>query len=349
MAGKLLPAMATSSHDPVLDALLLPFTQGLLEWPGRGIFLRARGGRTLLQTLPGLICEQSFKPDADALLAAGATLADTPPRSMPLVMVLPPRQRDEARALLARAVELAQPYGRVMACALNSEGARTHAADLARLAGPLSTLSKHKCRVFWSAPLRDCDPVLRRQWRQLDAIRPIAAGRFMSRPGVFAWDRIDTGSALLAEHLPSKLHGRVADLGAGFGYLAAELLARCSDITALDLYEAEQRALELARRNLAGREAQVALGYHWHDVTRGLPHSYDAIVTNPPFHVASNTRPDIGRQFIVAAAQALRRGGALWLVANRQLDYESTLAAHDLQARMVAQQQGFKVIAAVRV
>jgi 16S rRNA (guanine1207-N2)-methyltransferase len=180
-------------------------------------------------------------------------------------------------------------------------------------------------------------------------MQPIAEGRYISRPGVFAWDRIDPGSALLVEHLPRTLRGRAADLGAGFGYLGSELVSRCSAITALDLYEAEQRALDLARLNLSRFESRVALGYHWHDVTGGLPQDYDVILSNPPFHVATgSSRPDIGRRFIMAAAQALRRGGRLWLVANRHLAYESTLQAAGLQARLVVQQHGFKIIEALR-
>ena len=58
-------------------------------------------------------------------------------------------------------------------------------------------------------------------------------------------------ASTLAEHLPADLAGRAADLGAGYGYLSRELLERCPKITALDLYEAEQRALALAELNLA--------------------------------------------------------------------------------------------------
>ncbi|WP_330970411.1 methyltransferase, partial [Lysobacter sp. A3-1-A15] len=149
------------------------------------------------------------------------------------------------------------------------------------------------------------------QWAALDAVRPIAEGRFLSRPGVFAWDRIDPASALLAQHLPADLAGHAADLGAGFGYLSAELLTRCPHIHALDLFEAERRALDLARRNLAGfeqrAEAGPRIGYHWHDVTTGLPQAYDVIVSNPPFHTQSRAdRPDIGRRFIAVAAEALK-------------------------------------------
>lgn len=314
------------------------------------MFLRARAGWPLSQAaLGGLLCEQTFKPEADALQRAGFELAarDHSERC-PMVMVLPPRQRDEARALLARAVALTAPGGCVLASAANDAGARSHAADLARLVGPVSALSKHKCRAFWSEPLGQVDEALLAQWQALDAPRPIAEGRFLSRPGLFAWDRIDPGSALLAQHLPGTLRGHAADLGAGFGYLTAELLARCPGISAVDLFEAELRALELARRNLAPLAARAALGCHWHDVTGGLPRRYDVIVCNPPFHSGAAARLDLGHRFIEVAAQSLQPAGCLWLVANRHLAYEQVLAGAFARVRTVVQAHGFKIIEAVK-
>lgn len=336
---------------------MLPFARGQLSWPEAGVlFLRARDGWPLRQQpWPGLVCEQSFKPDADALLRAGFTVQRAgqepdPARTYPLVMVLPPRQRDEARALLARAVASTAPGGRVLACASNNEGARSLEADLTQLAGPVDTQVKNKCRVFWTAPLpAGCESDLVKQWRQLDHARPIGDARFLSRPGVFAWDRIDTASQLLVAHLPASLAGRAADLGAGFGYLSVELLSRCAGIHTLDLYEAEGRALDLARQNLADFATRATLGFLWHDVTAGLPHRYDVIVTNPPFHTGMRAdRPDIGKRFIAVAAQALNPGGRLWLVANRHLPYEAVLDRSFGQVRTVAQQHGFKIVEAVK-
>ena len=188
------------------------------------------------------------------------------------------------------------------------------------------------------------------RWRQADAPRPILGGRFQSRPGVFAWDRIDPASALLAAQLPVDLSGRGADLGAGWGYLAAEVLARCAGVTALDLYEAEARALELARGNLAAHAGRAALDFHWHDVTTGLPRDgYDFIVSNPPFHAHDRgDRPELGQRFIEVAAQSLRPGGRLLLVANRHLPYEATVAQAFATHRVLAEGGGFKVIEAVK-
>lgn len=335
----------------------MPLLDGTLAWPGRALFMGARAGRALhARPWPGLACEQAWKPEVDALHRAGfdaaAEVAGEP--GFPLVLLLPARQREQARAGFARALRRLAPGGRLLACMPNREGARSGEADLARLAGPLQVRSKHHCRVFWTAPLdAAADPALLAAWDGLDAPRRIAdagvpGGGFLSRPGVFAWDRVDAASRLLAEHLPSDLRGTVADLGAGWGYLAGQVLARCPGVAALDLYEADARALELARANLAGVRDGVALAYHWHDVAAGVgARRYDAVVCNPPFHAqGAGERVDLGRAFIAAAADALKPGGRLWLVANRHLPYEAVLAGRFDAPREVAARDGYKVVEA---
>jgi 16S rRNA (guanine1207-N2)-methyltransferase len=166
---------------------------------------------------------------------------------------------------------------------------------------------------------------------------------------LFAWDRIDTASALLASNLPADLHGHGADLGAGYGYLSAEVLARCAQVTSIDLYEAESRALELAKENLRCTPSGKTVDFFWHDVATGLPHHYDFIISNPPFHHQGRADlPELGRAFIAAAAAALNSGGRLLLVANRHLPYESALREGFANVRVLADEQGFKVIEAIK-
>ena len=44
---------------------------------------------------------------------------------------------------------------------------------------------------------------------------------------------------------------------------------------------------------------------------------------NPPFHTRPRADPALGQAMIRKAAAALRRGGRLFMVANRQLPYEA--------------------------
>ncbi|WP_426689672.1 class I SAM-dependent methyltransferase [Rhodanobacter ginsengiterrae] len=346
-----------AAPDAALAALFVPFQTHELILPADGsvLFLRARAGVSLREMAQaGWLCEQSFLPFADELGRNGLRVGEPAiDEKFSLVLLLPPRQRDEARALFARALMHLKPGGCVLAAMPNAEGAKSGEADLAKLAEPVQHLSKHKCRVFWSTPQAGgIDQGLLAQWRALDAPRQIVDG-YVSRPGLFAWDRIDRASALLAQHLPADLHGSVADLGAGYGYLACQVAARCPRVQALDLYEAEARALEPARINLArakresGRELAVTV--YWCDVSRGLAQRYDAIVSNPPFHQGRADLPELGRAFIVSAAEALQPGGRLLLVANRHLPYEAVLAARFHEVRTLVVQEGFKVIEAIGV
>jgi 16S rRNA (guanine1207-N2)-methyltransferase len=232
---------------------------------------------------------------------------------------------------------------------LNNEGARSGEADVRRLLGSAQSASKNHCRVYWAIRREDeLNRCLLDEWLQCDAPRPIADGRFISRPGIFAWDRIDAGSQLLAMHLPNNFKGRGADLGAGYGYLAAQVLAHSPDVTELDMYEADARALDLARLNLASIHPTATLDFFWHDVTTGLPHRYDFIVSNPPFHQGRADLPELGRAFIAAADHALIPYGRIWIVANRHLPYESILGERFANVRTVATEHGFKVIEAIK-
>jgi 16S rRNA (guanine1207-N2)-methyltransferase len=372
------PVSAGTASDAALDALFVPFATGELTLPAQGgvLMLRAREGVALREHIrAGWVLQQSFAPAANALARHRYTVINDPPLASPpatpgatkavvgarsraihpattyeVVLVLPTRQREETRLLFAQALSLVSPTGIVVASVPNTEGAKTAEADLALLAGAVGQLSKHKCRVFWTHPGAAPDTALLDAWLALDAPQPIADGRFTSRRGLFAWDRIDTASALLASVLPGDLRGRVADLGAGFGYLACEVVERCTNVTSIDLFEAEGRAIEPARINIAAAVARsgrnIGTRVEWHDVTLGVDGRYDAIVSNPPFHQGRADQPELGRAFIFTAARALAPGGRFWMVANRHLAYEATLAACFGQVRTVVDRDGFKVIEA---
>jgi 16S rRNA (guanine1207-N2)-methyltransferase len=306
--------------------------------PERAFFLRAE-----LAPFRDIDAEQSFRPEYLRLKKAGWSVV---PRiesgDYRLGQLLLTKHKEENFANIARAWGLLADGGTLVCSGSNDDGAASLEKQAGKAFGLDGTLSKFHCRVFW---LTRGDKAPPDYWRDLASLKPVGDGSWLSQPGIFAWDRVDDGSALLAAHLPDDLAGRVADFGCGWGFLAREMLARSSGIVKIDLIDAEQRAIEAARANLTDPRASC----HWLDLTQeAAPGSYDAIVCNPPFHAGRAAEPGLGQTVIAAAARALRPGGRFYLVANRGLPYEPQLKAHFASFETLADNNKFRVSRAIR-
>ncbi len=257
-----------------------------------------------------------FRPDVDHFTALGLDCVTEPGSQYDAAIVCASRARQKSQADIARAAALA-PLVIV-------DGAKTDGIDsLLRacrkrvaVSGPIN---KAHGKLFWFDASGATEAFA--DWAEGGAHE--AAPGFVTRPGVFSADGIDPASAALADVLPAKLGRDVADLGAGWGYLADRALERDS-IERLHLVEAEHAALDCARMNVTDNRAV----FHWADALGWTPEApLDAVIMNPPFHTGRNADPSLGRAFIAAAARALKPGGQLWMVANRHLPYEAALAA----------------------
>jgi 16S rRNA (guanine1207-N2)-methyltransferase len=337
----------------VLETLKLALDGGGVTVPETGdvLFLRAEPGPAIpLLPKDRLTCQQTFKPPYEALAAMGLTLLPAGTETFTpaeLTLILPPRQKDEARGLYARAMLSAPEGGVVLACLPNTLGAKTAEKTLGEIAGETESLSKHKCRAFWARKdSATFNKALAEAWVAADQPQPVADGAMWSRPGLFSWDRVDAGSELLAECIPEDIKGMGADFGAGQGYLSKEVLSHCPKVTHLDLYEAEHRAIACAEKTLEGFEN---ITISWADVTRDVSETrYDFVMMNPPFHVGRADAANLGQSFIQAAARALKPGGSLYMVANRHLPYEATIKACFKQFEIIEDAGGYKIIRADR-
>ncbi|MGL4399265.1 MAG: class I SAM-dependent methyltransferase [Luteolibacter sp.] len=327
--------------NPALETLMLAFEgENAIAFPQRALFIGAQPNPAF-STWREITGWQSLKPFAIAWEKAGLIRSDAlPDGRWPLVLVLPGKSRDEALAWFAMARDRLEPGGKLLVAMPNTAGAGRFEKELSKAAGNIVSIQKHKCRAFHATEDGAWNEAIFNEWRTLGELREISG--FTVQAGIFSSDHIDPGSQFLADHLPAHLHGKVADLGAGWGFLSDAILRRCPNIQRLDLFEADSRALECARKNLAGSECEIH--FHWHDVTTGLPEIYDAIVMNPPFHTGQATDVDLGRAFLKTAAASLKRGGKLLLVANRQLPYEAVLETSGLAWRKIAEDKIYKLL-----
>ncbi|CAI8949287.1 class I SAM-dependent methyltransferase [Methylocaldum szegediense] len=329
-----------SALDKFLDQYPIENEDGILIFRAvPGDYLRRLRGRPVF-------CQQTFKPEADALVGLGAEAVTETDTQCSLAIVFATKHKEETLYHIAQAVSRLHEGGRLVVTAANDLGATSLEKRCAELIGRIQSFSKHKCRVFWgkkeSARL---DRVLMASWLRAGELQPIPGTDLLSRPGVFSWNRIDPGSRLLVECLPDDLAGCGADLGAGYGYLSRMLLSRSAAITGLHLFEAEHKALEAARRNLAVFAPLTSLHFHWHDVTAGLPvDQFDFVIMNPPFHTGREADPGLGRAFIRTALTSLKPDGRLYFVANRHLPYEKLVRTCAGREKTLAECGGYKVM-----
>ena len=102
--------------------------------------------------------------------------------------------------------------------------------------------------------------------------------------------------------------------------------------------------MECARRNV--EDPRVRL--HWADARAVDITDLNFVVMNPPFHDGGAEDKALGQAFIRKAAAMLKKGGVLWMVANRHLPYEAELNAAFTRVRPAADKGGYKVFEAVK-
>ena len=264
------------------------------------------------------------------------TSIETLEASYDYVVLNATKQLGESEGLLALALERSK--GLVIAVAAKDAGGGRLRDMMEAYSVTCGEMSKSRCRIVWTfaAPQAKQDLIVK-NISQL-AIRPvlIEGETWWSVPGLFGWDKIDSGSRLLLQHLPKDIKGHIADFGCGYGYLTANLLRLLPGVTKIDAYDADARAVSLAARN--GGEKVHAV---WQDIRKlFVPSRYDAVVMNPPFHSGKHETVDLGEAFIRKAWESLKPRGRLFFVANRQLPYEKIVPG----LTILYEGEGFKII-----
>ena len=164
---------------------------------------------------------------------------------------------------------------------------------------------------------------------------------FCTDAGVFSRDGLDFGSRLLIETVHPLLHGRVLDMGCGWGAIGVLLARLCPDaqITMADINErAVALAARNARQNGVSAETLVSDGYE------NIAPSFDAIVTNPPIRAGKQTVYRI----LDEAKTRLVPGGRLFLVIRKEQGAPSAqthLQGVYSRVELLARKKGYWILA----
>lgn len=332
------------------EFLFAPFRSGVLNWPGQGdktLFLNAFscpdlrkiGGEKTLQSF-------SFR-QTKTLEKSGFSCGPVPEGRFDAVFLAAPRQMEELRAALAGGLERLREGG-LFLCAAPKNAGGQRLAGLLKEAGLAPTvISESHAKIVFAHKKSAINTEIIAAWKTAGA-RQNAPTNYVSQPGLFAWDRVDTGSALLAAHLPSSLSGKGVDFGCGYGFLSCYALRHCQNIENLTAIDDDWRAVSCCTENMAQTPNPGRGVARWGDATDSGLSGLDFVLMNPPFHESRPAQVQLGQSFIMAAAAALRPGGDLWMVSNAHLPYENALHSGFSSVRRVAEENGYKIHHAVR-
>lgn len=175
----------------------------------------------------------------------------------------------------------------------------------------------------------------------------------ISQPGVFSHGRVDEGSALLITTFAEQLaitEGQLVDLGCGCGLLGAWLVKHHPklQLTACDVsgFALQATRATLKANQLEGKTvaADIFTGLDKYAPEQG----FDLIISNPPFHTGKATDYELASRLISQAPNYLKKGGEIWIVANRFLPYPDLLQAAFKHFIIAAETGKFRVYKATR-
>lgn len=268
-----------------------------------------------------------------------------------------PKGRKLAQRWLVAAWAALHPGGTLYLAGANELGVQSALHDAASLFGPGAILDYKKGNriAHFTRPARapvippewlDKEGIAPGTWTEFDLQTPIGPLRLQSLPGIFSHDRLDDATRLLLENMRLSATDRVLDLGCGTGILG--LVAALAGVEHVDLVDANLLAVTAARHNIQRLGVQNAQALPSDVLNAVADRTYSRIVTNPPFHAGKGVDYHAATAFIRQSQAALQPGGELLLVANRFIRYEKMMEGIFRQVNLAAQDNRYRVLAAVK-
>lgn len=341
--------------DFLSELLIYPFEKAVLPYPDGDAPVLLWGARHFIgcDQLGTFECVQSFKPYADEWSAHNTkVLLSLPEKNeYSAIFCVLPKQKEESLYRLASSLSILSENGLLLSVAANDAGGKRLEKWYVELGLQPTSLSKSKCRIVWAKKDNiDEEKILKFMKAGSQQSIQVEGLDFITKPGIFGWNKIDRGSKLLVQSLPNNLKGNGADFGCGYGYLSNFILDGNVQVKKMYIFDADDSALQCTKENLKQYEKNVEINYRWQDLTLPVNNikPLDWIVMNPPFHKSKEMSVDVGIKFVETAARLLRKGGRLYMVANAHLPYERILENNFSENEKIVEEQGFKVFLATK-
>jgi len=220
---------------------------------------------------------------------------------------------------------------------------------LERLVGPTTTaLARKKARLIFASP----DPGL------VVPVSPYPVCYRLEDPdylisnhaNVFSRDSLDIGTRFFLQHLPSRQDScDIIDLGCGNGLLGL-MAAERNPAATVHFVDESFMAVASAKENFyrafgQERNATFCVG----DGLKGFElASADLILCNPPFHQQNTVGDQIASSMFNESKKVLRKGGELWVIGNRHLNYHINLNRLFGSHSVVAANAKFVILKAIQ-
>lgn len=168
---------------------------------------------------------------------------------------------------------------------------------------------------------------------------------------VFAREKLDIGARLFIQHLPEHTQQKtVFDLGCGNGVIGLSVLKSAPN-THVSFFDESYMAVASAQENVSVNfpDAMQNCQFNVNDCLANVDEqSADIILCNPPFHQQNATTDHIAWQMFKDSYRALKKGGELRIVGNRQLGYHIKLKRIFGNEKLIASNEKFVILSAIK-
>ncbi|WP_462164407.1 methyltransferase [Pseudoalteromonas xiamenensis] len=246
---------------------------------------------------------------------------ELPKRDFDLIIYYYPKSKPEAQMMFDNIRAIASQQTRLLVVGDNKGGVKSAQKQLEDKAEVCYKLESAKhCVLFEFGGLFALDKFeINSYLKRFDVKIDELTFNVVSLPGVFNHGSLDSGTALLLNALNTDtLSGNVLDFGCGAGIISAFMALKNPSIhpTALDV-----SALAVYATNETFKLNNVKGTTLLSDGLNAITDTYNAVVSNPPFHTGLATDYTISERFFKGAASILAKKGQLILVANSFLKY----------------------------